>query len=424
MRIVIINKRPFAVGLTWATRAIESRHSKKESANAFRKKLADDPENESFNFITFRLGQYGLGKGDNQKIWHKVQSLAADLKVIPTSFLGLFQLRDVNGNTFWWVYALRSGIISAQSDTIFDTQKDAEEHIRVSIEGLLGEFEEKVVCESVDKSIAWLSSFLKPSLFLSRQGRLILLRVPQDRKKKNIVKVVLIAFLLISCAGVYAFLQHKAGQRAIELARQTLMNKEAKRKELMEHPERFFPTPWMTADPIALWSICNPALLSLPLVASGWMLNEATCNGTDVVANWAHQPGASYLILPPQAKLGKSPQEAISQFNISVKLKAGTGVHYKELLTRDEMNRYFYQLTQETASHLKLSSQKKQSKKINEVTITSPWLVGTWELTNIPYVLLFDASLVEALKKPGVLLKSIHYSNKIWTFKGESYVIE
>lgn len=427
MRLVIINKRPWAIGLAWSTRSMSNKFGKKETATNFRKRLADNPKNKDFTVVTLRPGQYGLGTSGEDTVWQKARSLAASLKITSTSFLGLFQLLDVNGERFWWVYALRSGLISAQSDKIFESREAAEEHIRVSIKELLGDFEKEVVCESVEKSIAWLSPFLRS--WLPRQGSLVSIRAQhakkQRKQKKKLLIIILILGLIITGIGVNQFLKHKAGQRALEAARLILRDKEAYRKELMDHPEKFFPTPWMTEpDPTELWSICNPALLSLPIVASGWVLASATCNETDVIVNWTHQPGASYLVLPPKAKLGKSPQEAISRFNISAKLKPGTGVPYKDLLKRDEISRYFYQLTQETATHLKLSFQEKETKTLNKITIKAPWLVGAWELTNIPTTLLFDSSLANALKQPGILLKSIRYNTNVWTLKGETYVIE
>lgn len=102
MRMVVINKRPWAVGLDWSSTRMEklSRPRLLEMAQKI---------DASFDMMAVQRRLYGFGSsGGRPGDWIKARSLAAFIQ-LPPSFLGLFALEDMQGESFWWVIGRQNG---------------------------------------------------------------------------------------------------------------------------------------------------------------------------------------------------------------------------------------------------------------------------------------------------------------------------
>ena len=164
MRMVVINKRAWAVGMDWSSTRLE-KLSRPELLRKARKVSPD------FDMAALRPRQFGFGSsGGNPADWKRARSLAAFVQ-LPTSFLGLFTLEDARGETFWWVFAQQNGLTVGQGDAVYDTRENAEQQI-ASLTDLLGGFEQSMLCLTPEESRAWLEPLLRvgPAALLRRRG--------------------------------------------------------------------------------------------------------------------------------------------------------------------------------------------------------------------------------------------------------------
>ena len=422
MRLVVISKRPYAVGLKWTTQKQKS--DMKRSRSEFRAEAHGlDP---AFDMMTRRQSQYAFGDSEGHpQDFLKACSLAAslrDLLHLSSSFLGMFCLQAADGETVWWVVAVKDSLITAYSDKVYADREQAESQLR-ELTDLLRSVDRTVVLETPEESRTWLAPLLSTPFFNPpRMEPLVELSVQRNKKRLLLGGAFLLAALWI---GTNMWFEHQSNLRAMEAAKAALRSKEERQKELLAYSERQFPTPWLSA-PTAhdVWSRCAPALLSLPLSASGWEFESATCDGKTVSVVWGHRPGADYLLLPPKANLGKTAQQAVSRFELPGKPESGHGVSHRNLPDKDEVSRYLYQVTQDTATRLKLSYAPRQRKTVDKIEIVAPWLAGTWELTDVPETLVLDSSLADALHLPGLTLNSVECGKTSWTLRGQTYVVE
>lgn len=416
MRRVVINNSQWAVGLQWIM------GSAKLSAMELRrnaKKL--DP---ALDLVAYRQRQHGFAASDgNVEEWVRVRALAASIRVVSPSFLGLFCLEDQDSK-FWWVFAMSQSLIVGMGDQVFATRAEADVYIQ-SLRGLLdNDFAETVMCETFEDSLRWLSPLITSgplTRFRRRSGYLNPLQPSPGQRRTLAVAGGLAVLLLVGGYGLKAFLDHQAGKRAVEATRVAMLNKEEHRRELMVHPERYFAQAWATA-PDVKESIQNSlgVMLSLPTVASGWALESAICDGHMVNVSWAHKPGADYVHLPPASRV-ESPLKAISRLPVPASSRLQGAI--AQLLSREESTQRLYQYTQSMGGHLKLAFNAPEKRVVDEVEIVAPWIRGQWEFSDVPAALVLDASLPDALTRmPGMMLESIAMEKNNWTFKGAVYV--
>ncbi|MBF0515340.1 MAG: hypothetical protein HQK81_14945, partial [Desulfovibrionaceae bacterium] len=145
MRRVTINDRPWAVGLQWHL-------SNTKPTTAVLRGVAQKEFPDS-DMVAFRQRQWAFGSSHNRiREWLNVRALGAALKIPSASFLGLFHLEDHEGE-FWWVFALAQSLVVGMGDQVFPTRQEADNWIH-SLRDLLDfEFDETVVCESVEDSV-------------------------------------------------------------------------------------------------------------------------------------------------------------------------------------------------------------------------------------------------------------------------------
>ena len=415
MRRVVINNRHWAVGLQWFM------GNAKQTAPDLRR--AAGKLDHSLDMVAYRQRQYGFAaSGGAARDWLGVRALAAAVRMTSPSFLGLFCLADEDGE-FWWVFAISQSLIVGMGDQVFPNRPEAEEWIQ-SLKGLLdSDFAETATCATLDESLLWLTPLISAGPFSrlrSRNGYLQPLQPIPGQRRKLAALGSLAAVLLLGGYGAKLFLAHQAGKKAMEATRVAMVNKEQRRQELLAHPERHFPQPWTTAPEMHELVSCGiKALLTLPIAASGWVLERAVFDGEAVIVTWGHKPGADYVHLPLSARI-ETPQKAISRLPIPKRREQRTP---SPLLTQEQCTRLLYQGTQLMGARLRLVYNAPEKKRVDNVEIIAPWARAQWELSDVPAAMLNDAALPELFTHiPGIMLETISMDKNVWTIKGAVYV--
>ena len=421
MRLVEINKRLYAAGLKW----YQIPPQKKVTLATLRATLQKESEsmggNEAPDMAALRPRQYGVGMAGTVDAYKKAVPLAGGVVRPGVNFLGIFRLRDTLGESFWWVIAVRQGLISSLADCICSTREEADKAV-LELRDLLGEFDEQQDCETPEASLAW----LEPVVRYHTKARLHALRVPPSYWRNRLLAAGGIALVVAGAFAGNAYLQHREEQRrfiSLKLSRQL----EQQRREYMQaHPEEQFAQPWRTSPPVAeLAEFCGERLLELPTAASGWKLERAICSGSMLTVEWQFQPGADFVRLPPHASL-ESTRKAVSRIGHQPafsSLSSREGETHGQLSSRAEIRSHLYQLTQNMGALLNnFQFDKPEQKVIEKITVIAPWQKGKWELKGIPAALLLDESLGRALSLPGLILREIVFSSSEgWTMRGDVY---
>lgn len=419
MRLVEINKRLWAVGLKW----YQIPPQKKVTLATLRKEAVLPRENEEPDMVALRPRQYGFGMTGtgiigSVDIYKKAAPLAGGVVRPGVNFLGVFRLRDTLGETFWWVIAVRQGLISSLADCICTTRDEADKAV-LELRDLLGEFDEQQDCETPEEALAW----LEPVVKYQAKARLHALRVPPSYWRNRLFAACGIALVIAGVFGGNAYLQHRENQR--RLAGLTLSRQQAQqRKEYMQaHPEQQFTQPWRASPPVTeLAAYCGKKLLELPTAASGWRLERAICSGSMLTVEWEFQPGADFMLLPRHASL-ESPQKAVSRIRHEQEFSSREAESHNLLSAQAAIRSHLYQLTKSMGALLNnFQFDKPEQKVIEKITVIAPWQKGKWELKSIPAALLLDESLGKALSLPGLILREVIFSSSDgWTMRGDVY---
>lgn len=413
MRRVVLNGISYAVGLKW----FPFRGTREE---AIQEAHGRDAQFDLIVVLTDHE-QYGLGSSKGSS-WKKTKSLAASLvrNVCPDA-VHVFSFHDeTTKEPFWWVIGILKKRISAQSDRCFGNREEAEK-LAISIQNSLG-VEHKSFSE--EESLAFFSEHLgtpKKTLLLRDATALSSLR-ETDRIKLLKAGLWVVAFAL-GWWTVDAVLEYKAARDAMEQARILTQNKERRAKELAAHPERYFSSAWMKSpEPGSFLKQCVPAMFRFPTAANGWSLDGLSCSGDFLKATWEHTEFSDFMYLPFNGTLDhKKPQIATSNKTLPV-LPEGrreTGI----LLSQDEAARRIYALTQHFRLKLKkLSFAKRETKTVEKIQLTCPWIRGSWEITKVPAVMIADyANVADAFAIPGLIITELSYDKDTWTIRGELY---
>ena len=413
MRRVILNGQSYAVGLDWFLLQRMTRAEVIQEAERY-----DDKS----DLVVILKEQYALARS-GKRTWRKTRSLAASLVLngFPDA-VHVYPLVDADTNSqFWWVIGIRKGIVSGQTDRYFDNRDDAE-NVAVSVQESLGVPEIKFFSEM--EGMEYLPSYIGQTkkTFLNDPA---LLGCLKDTAAIKLLKASAVAIGLgLGWWAVDAALDYKATQDALKQARILTQNKEKRAKELAEHPEKYFQSNWMkTPEPDAFINQCTPAMFHFPTAANGWQLSSLLCSGTSLSATWQQTPLSDYTHLPFNAILdAKKPKIATSNKNLPALPKAGRNA--ASLLTQQDAARRLYTLTQHFRLNLKkLAFEKRQTKTVEKIQLSCPWVKATFELADIPAFLVADYSnLGKALSGiPGLIVTEVSYTKKNWAIRGELY---
>lgn len=427
MRMIVFNKQPWAVGLQWIPPRLNAMSRDKLLATA--RELRGDAL-PAYNVVVRRKKQVAFGFCENAADWRNVRSLAALIPDCP-SFLGLFHLLDVNGQSFWWVFARNHGTNLGSGDMVYDSFEQAQNHQRLSRELFISAvskhgFESEVTCATPEESEAWLREHCTLHLLHKTLGSGLILSLGAPRRHRDVISVAIgmLGLLGLTWAAV-TYYDYRTEQALMSQARQLAETKAAHKQRLLDHPENLFAQEWSNAPQVAsAGAACVDAILSLPTVTSGWLLSGATCAGRTVTVSWEHATTSNYLALPQDAKL-ESPQIANSRKSVSARLAPRPAQPFTMLYPQEQVRRILYQLCQSTGTRLQLSFQPAESIKVEKDDVTAPWIKGKWELSSISPADVLDGSVLHVLDAvPGVVLTTVRLKNDVWTFQGNVYAAQ
>lgn len=413
MRLVKLGGHLWAAGLDWFQVSSKKRDLSQLRNEALKLKAeADIPD-----MAAIRPRQYGFGFSAGIAGYRAANPLAGGIRLPSSSFLGVFHLKDIQGESFWWVCAVRQGLISGQGDTICGSREEAEKQLAM-LTDLLGGFDEQVACATWTESEAWFT----PLLTYRRTARLRPLTGNSCFRRRLIAAGLAACLLLAGSIGLRAYMFHKEEQQALLASRQQAQAREQRRADLLAHPERQFPMPWTTAQPIRQTAReCFDSMFSLPLSLGGWHLAGARCDGHTLTAFWDFQQGGDYRLLPPDAVLETSTRARSTVRLVSAPVGTRRDGDFRSLSNTAHIRRHFYQLTANIGAHLsRFDFEKPEKTVVDKMELVAPWVRGFWELSGVPDALARDGSLAAALDVPGLIVTGVEYEHG-WILKGEVY---
>ena len=332
--------------------------------------------------------------------------------------------------TVWWVFAARLGRLSARADKCFSSPEEAlslarrlQESLDLQEARVLDDTEVKEELNRLARagSDAISKARLKPLSLLSCQAL-------HNRGLRRGLAALLFGGLVISAC---CLLSDPIAQR-LSPERQTLAQKQEQNAQaeavaaVLCHPERFFPSAWMTApSPAASVLATVPQMLKTPLAANGWTLEEVSSDNGTLTATWK-AARASSLLLPPEGaeRLAQDATRARSVTETPAP-KACTR-QWQELVTKDEVQAVLSELAARFGLKMQLSWKPVRTIKKDNAVVSCPWTAGSLVLSQAPGTLFFDfPSLTECLKEQrlaqSLVLSGITWNKKQWIMQGEVY---
>lgn len=427
MELVRLNNTLFAVGLIWTPPVRRHPGRKALLGEARTRDVALDVQARTRR--RKGLSQDGFGvSGGYWTRWRNARALCACLDV-PTSFLGLFALQSSGGKTIWWLHCRVNGVIPERGDLTFETREEAEATLEL-MQSVTG-FSDCVQRIAPEESAAWLAKRcrLHPvDVWWHDLGRLhnLMLRVSRTTVLRTAVAVALVGIIGGSVMAWDRYARH-AAYEAARIAREAKLQRQ---KDLKERPEKFFDMAWQK-EPLAIDAArqCLPAMMAVPLSSQGWTLETVSCDGKKIGLQWTHADGGSFSTPPDNGTLDrKNARRARSSRQADsvtpVPRPDGPGTDHKSLLPSEKVSALLSELAQTTGTKLKLSFKKPATKTIDKVTVTAPWQVGSWELSDVPDLLMGTgvtgdkSGFFESLSAiPGLTVSDIVFRDG-WTVKG------
>ena len=427
MELLRLNKAFFAAGLVW-TPPVKRRPARKALlGEAHARDVSFDVQ--ACTKPRKGLSQNGFGaSGGHWKRWRNARALCACLDV-PVSFLGLFALKTSSGKIVWWLFCRVNGVIPERGDLVFETREEAEAALEL-MRGVAG-FQDHVLRAAPEESVEWLEKRcrLRPAdVWLHDLGRLHNLRLKVSRT--TVLRATAAIALVAIIGGAFMAWDRYARHAAYEAARIAREAKLQRQKDLKERPEKFFDMSWQK-EPLAADAArqCLPAMMAVPLSSQGWALETASCDGKSVGLQWAHADGGSFAAPPDNGALDKKNARRArssrkANFISPAPRPDGPGTDHKLLLPADRVSALLSELAQTTGTKLKLSFKKPATKTIDKVTVTAPWQVGAWEISDVPDLLMSTgvtgdkSGFFETLSTiPGLTVSDIVFRDG-WTVKG------
>lgn len=430
MELVVINNHPFAVGLRWLPPM-----KRGVMGHKARMALAEELD-AACDVSSVRRCPEGvqMGFGNAGEAWRdytRAPALCACLDV-PESFLGLFSLRSEDGGLFWWLHLRVGGVVAESGDRVFHCGDEAAAWLELmcSVSGLAPE-----TCDSPMQSAAWLEEHVRyrpVDKWIFSTGQISSLGRFASRSTIRTLSAAGVVLLVCISAGLGWSHYHE--QAALSAAREERAARIQRKAEMEQHPERFFTAEWQSR-PLAtdFAGMCLPAMMRVPLAANGWRFSSVTCDGRKVAVAWGHESGADFTRPPEGARLDEKDVRTARSATplpgpIRVSRPDGPGSDYKLLLTRDEVLGLLAEITQSTGTKLSAPNfRPAKARTIDKVTIHAPWREASWELSEVPDLLLEAApghdgiSLFSMLSEiPGLGIESITYQDG-WRIRGNVY---
>ncbi len=417
MKLIEINKITYALGIEWRLR--------------YNQKAKDIVKSAPSDFDCYVLSEKQVGYLVTNKNprYLKSLSLVASLKIPEKSFLGIFMLKDIHGEIFYSLICFHNGYVVGLGDSIFATKEEAESKIP-SIQDLLNSKIENIVkFDTLHDSLFFLQDRLpKKTLFPKHQIKALY------KSKSSNIKLGVLAVSIVAIPMTYFavtnFLEYRTQQNIIKERALFLQSKEEKKLELQNNAENIFPQSWKNQyQPVDSFRICQNAMFELPIVENNWLIHQVVCNGKAVNTTWAWQNQADYINLPFDGNL-KGTKEVTSKHvlnKIDIDKAQKIESSHSEFLTKNDITKLLYQLTQDMGTSLKLKFDDVSTRYYEdlELTISAPWRRGKFTLEPVPASLLLNDSLFKHLQSlPSLYITEIKYDHALlaWSIQGEFYV--
>lgn len=419
MKLVQLKGKTYAVDLWWQVRSggpakrKEMLRMARETADMLKKS-----DGSCYTCVAVRTEQYGLGICTLPV--PTLHSLAASIRPPAQSFIGVFHFSEG-----WWVCGISQGTVAATGDCLLATEGEARQHA-AKLRGLFGTCQEEL-CLTETESAAFLVPLLSPEARLER------LYIDQQQVRRVIALGLGCAALAATLFGVKHFFDARQNEVAIQMARQFMQSKEARRQEILADPGQYFTPVWLE-KPLASDKAdqCLPAMHQTAAASNGWHLESVNCSGSGAGARLKivrqHRPGANYVSLPLNAVFENREGNINSKKVISSQSlpPISDSRPVIPLLSRSKASGQLYQLTQSVGAKLRLSWGAPEKKTVGEVEVSAPWQTGTWEYTELPAVLLLSGDFFALLQAiPGLGLEEIAFDNATnkWKLRGFVYAL-
>ena len=401
MQIVTLNNTRYAIGLWWQFDA----RSGIGRARALARSLGGD-----YTGAVIRAGQFGLGTGG--KAFRGLLSLAAQLADKGGSHLYVCRFDA----SLWWVCAIKDGVIAAEGDWIGASEAAARAQAAV-LHNLL-DLPEPVILAQPGEAAA----LVREDDSRKRRGLPVLPRKFRPTLRNRVQSLAsparrfagAIAALAL-CFGL--FWLYQSGWFTDDAATRAAM--EARRREILAHPEKYFPRPWLKTPLPSAWAgRCLSEMLALPILDQGWELKSSICDSENLLATYDFSSSASFLQLPEQAELLTA--TTARKKTPLPQLAPGGDV---KLLPRDEVAHKMYEAAKLLGLHLKLNWKPKAKQTVREgklvVPLTSPWQTAEFTLSDVSPQLILEREFYQVLQSiPGLVVQEISHTGGRWELKG------
>ncbi len=445
MEIVEINGHKWCLGFRWT----EARNPREFS----RKVIHEEAEENYDSFTTFRSRngiQCGYALLENKYgEYVQTRSLVANLRELETVtpdnaiadsnvFLGLFRLMNTEGQEFWWIHCRINDEVPLIGDSIYYSKEEALKKLSLleTMTGLSGVL--SIRLETFEESSEYLARFIRFNFkdrYLDTTGNIS--KISQYLPRSTILKIAAaVVFGLIILA---AFTVPKQIQQHLASLTYSQAKKDEMRQlqEARDHPEKLFSMSWQNALlPSDISFVCLREMMSIPLVSNGWEFESAICDGSRINIKWKFTEVANFLNLPENAILdtrdlrsANSSKPVVLDPSERTSRSDGPGTDYRILNKSNEIIALMSDITQHTSSMLApIRFNGPEVRTLLDQQITCPWSSGSWELSQIPDLLMYSVkdgtSLFDMFSKiPGITLDSITFNvANGWTIKGKIYV--
>lgn len=410
MQVVKIQSTRYTIGLWWQIlQGLPAGQGGQGIALRQARRTAASLTSAGYSCAALRKGQFGLGtkRGRIPRLQSLAAAIAQGQKGKDASVLAVFLLTPQGP---WWVCAIKNGVIAAEGDYITDSQEKAQSHAK-QLQSVLA-MDAPEVHSTAAASQARLKTLLGRRNILAGfvgDGRMVTLR-----STRRYLRIVGSTILML----VAMFMLYSLGFFSDDSA--ALAAREARRMEILAHPERFFPRPWRdTAKPVPWAGRCLKNLLALPTSDSGWNLERSQCSKENFETQWAFASGASFMQLPEGTSL-QSPQKAMRKVSLPA-LK--TTAKPDDLVGMEEVARKLYEMANLFGLHLTLNWAQPASTTVREgslaVPLKAPWRVGKWGFTDLPAQIVLSPEFYAVLDSiPGLVVEELTHNNGKWELKG------
>ncbi|MCR5813486.1 MAG: type 4b pilus protein PilO2 [Desulfovibrio sp.] len=395
MRLVRVGKRAYAIGLWWQmTKGSEQLRKQAQAAN--------DAIHGSFTRCVLLPQQIGLAETCPKSTG--VPSLAAAVAQKRNEaqvFVCRFPMHGL-----FWVCACKEGLVAAEGDRYFDKEEEALAHaenlaLMLDVSNL----------QQVQNAAELLPNVSRLKQCLQRlfpYAPVVPLASPWPKIRR-------IGYVLLAVLAVLLFRSIDFQNESSDIGRYL----EARRAEILAHPERFFPRPWLEQPSPEDWGgTCLGGILKQATNELGWDLTDAVCTGKSLVYNWKFSSSASFLHLPKGASL-LTPTQASRK----VTLPELQAAKERPLISKDHVARTLYELSRVLGLHLNLNWKDKEKREVREgslvVNLTAPWYTASFSIDNLPSMTVLDRELYQALGAiPGLVLTELSFANGQWKLTG------